>query len=52
VPTNSTLEPDNPDVVYWPAFRALLFDKIKAPNWDMKLGVLSHQYMTSNELDD
>ena len=52
VPTNSTPEPDNPDAKYWPAYRALIFDEIKPPNFDMKNGVISHEYMTSNEHDD
>ena len=52
VPTNSTPEPDNPDAKYWPAYRELIFDIIRPPNFDMKQGVVSHEYMTTNEHDD
>ena len=52
VPTNSTPEPDNPDAKYWPEYRNLIFNEIQPPNFDMKQGVVSHQYMTSNEHDD
>ena len=52
LPTNSTPEPDDPDAKFWPAYRDLVFDEIKPPNFDMKQGVVSHQYMTSCELDD
>jgi hypothetical protein len=52
VPTNSTPDPDNPDAKYWPAYRELIFDEIKPPNFDMKQGVVSHEYMTTNEHDD
>ena len=43
VPTNSTPEPDNPDAKYWPAYRELIFDIIRPPNFDMKQGVVSHE---------
>jgi hypothetical protein len=52
VPSNSTPEPDNPDAKYWPAYRSLVFDEIAPPNFDLKNGVVSHEYMTTNELDD
>ncbi|MDA8639392.1 hypothetical protein N9L31_00315 [bacterium] len=52
MPSNSTPEPDNPDAKYWPAYRSLVFDEIGPPNFDLKNGVVSHEYMTSNEYDD
>jgi hypothetical protein len=51
-PTNSTPEPNNPDAIYWPEYRDLIFNEVGVPNFDLKNGVVSHQYMTSNELDD
>jgi hypothetical protein len=32
VPTNSTPEPDNPDAVYWPAYRRLIFEVRRRSN--------------------
>lgn len=51
VPTNSTPS-DDPDDKYWPAYHDLIFHEIRPPNFDMKQGVVSHEYMTSFELDD
>jgi hypothetical protein len=36
----------------WPEYRHVIFDVLGVPNFDIKLGVLSHQYFTTNELDD
>jgi len=52
VPYNNTPMPDDPDAKYWPAYRHVIFEKLKPPNFDVKFGVVSHQYMCSNELDD
>jgi hypothetical protein len=52
VPYNNTPMPDDPDAKYWPAYRHLIFDILKPPNFDVKFGVVSHQYFTSYELDD
>lgn len=52
VPYNNTPVPDDPDAKYWPAYRHLLFDVLKPPNFDVKYGVVSHAYFTTNELDD
>ena len=52
VPTNSTPDPSDPDAKYWPDYHDLIFNVIKPPNFDMKQGVVSHEYMTSYELDD
>jgi len=52
LPTNSTPAPWDPDAKNWPAYHNLVFEDLKPPNFDIKQGVVSHEYMTTNELDD